>query len=241
MAGILIAVAGAVATTAWQSRPKHPSLTTAQAVVRLHQAAGDLDEHISQQQPESDTTSTYLRTMRTMSKDCSAIIALSGQIERDGAISQRDTDQAVASANICKDVIRLTDDSVTAYQALAPVLGIHTTLRFYQTMPFISDVVRRDHLAKIAQVKENDVAFSGNKDFPSSLPELLKSLKITTKNSQGLDYLPALASFQAQAYAERQQYWSSYASLSDLRRELDSQISAYCQLSAVKGNLSDCE
>ena len=211
----------------WKYRSFDPARDMAFQTLELRLTIDRLEVSLGDSQPTGQITKRYLNHLAAIQKRCQTI-------KHDSTKAKDDHGSPLlasftATNSLCMDLVALSKDSGSAYQALLPLLGIDAHLKRYQTLPGMQSVTQSDHQRKVTTslqaLGQSSLAENG---FPSAVSSLVSELDKTIQTSSNLSYLPALAHAQAQLLAERQQYWAAYGSLSDLKRELNVQIKRYC-------------
>jgi hypothetical protein len=148
------------------------------------------------------------------------------------AQSAEQTDTAALlknSADLCKDLVSLTDTSGTIYGITRPLLSAGTKAKRYQTLPFIkSHTVGSFKSSLSAAQKSLKNTHKTSDDYVQLAIAELADLQRAAKGSKDFSYLPALEKFQLQMLADRQHYWNSYADLRGLIATLQNQLIQYC-------------
>lgn len=188
------------------------------------------------------STRLYIRNLHMVKQHCQRIQAYN---KATTSLQLDTTQQSIInqSRDMCADLVRLADYSLSIYTPTETLLSAHTTPRRYETLQPISKHIREQHLAatenalyELQQVSTNDI------DFPSSSRHDLAKLEAAIKDSKGLDYLPSLRQFQMNLLSERQRFWGPYANAAQLNKSLQSQLDAYCQtLDGGKSQPGECK
>jgi hypothetical protein len=181
-------------------------------------------------------TATYLGYMHRLVSDCDKIKQYKAQ-----ATTEADVYKLTNSVALCNDLGTLASNSSVLYTAAQPLLSATPKLKRYQKIPLVTNHIRQQQLkatdTAIQQVSDQVSAM----EFPTHTLALLTTLQSEMKHAKGLAYFPTLNTFQNQFLAERQQYWTGYASLAQLTETLQSQLNGYCQsLHETNKNLGIC-
>ncbi len=183
------------------------------------------------------TTTDYLSHMDAIQLNCKNIRQYVSDAKNTG-LPAESKQLLSSSVSLCDDLEPLAKDSQHIYSTIRPVLSADTQIKRYQTIPFIKNRTR-DNLQSGIESAISTLSSSAktNKEYTSSAPPLLQSLQSTFNNSAGFGYTTALQNFQRQMLAERQQYWTGYAGLSNLQAALGSQLRSYCQTAALQDSI----
>lgn len=175
------------------------------------------------------TTKDYLSHLKDIELACERI-NLYKERSANATLADNETSRINQAHDLCEDLLKLTRTSQTIYTSVRKLLSADPTPRRFQTLPPFKNLLRQQHMAAISKAIA-DLSKPGaiTIDFPfSALPEL-KQLHASLQNSKGLDYLPALKTFQLRLLGERNQYWSAYADVDALIHSLTVQFNGYCQ------------
>lgn len=222
----------------WHTRSIDLARSVAFQTLELRHTIDRLEVSLGQSRPAGQVTKRYINHLKAIKKRCQTIKQDSTKAKKSGASSSL-LSSFTATNSLCKDLVGLAGDSASTYQALIPLLGIDTRLKRYQTLPGARSLIRSNHQAKISSSLQTlGQSTLINNGFPSAAPRLLGELDKLMQSSTNLNYFPALSSAQAQLLAERQQFWTAYSGLSDLKRELNVQLERYCiQLKLSKSSV----
>lgn len=230
-----------VISIAWGMRPLSPLVSAAHHTHKLHQEMIQLKTELGSNRSSNDAHRRYVSLLSSIKQSCM-------DISRDSERARDDTDttkqqrQAIRSTvEVCNDLKILVEASIARAEALASLATIDTTVRRYQTFPPLTQNIRRDDLAALNKVEQTLRTIKSDSEFPFSISSQLSSLETSMKESKNLDYRQTLEAFQTELKAERQRYWASYVSISDLIRELEVQTQRYCGYETVEKQLPTCK
>ncbi len=196
----------------------------------LQETTKDLEASFSAGPKSSGkTVKEYLRYLKRIQKHCDQVTYYS-DAKNQAELPDTEANRLKESASLCQDLSKLATASESRYAAVSKLLTASAKPRRYQKFPLFRSNTRKQHESAVSSaqnsIKQVDM---GTVDFPFSILSELNSFETALKDSQGLDYMPSLNTFQQRVLGERQQYWMVYADLPALEHLLSIQHGAYCQ------------
>lgn len=216
--------------TSSQRLPERADLGGLVNTIRLDETITELQKNLASPYGNSGkTTAAYISLLSGVVDQCKLYSSYARNADRIDSHS----DVAVylaKSVRLCDELSPLATDSRMLYRALEPVMQISPKMRRYQTISFLQTRTRESHLKKVAGAFSAVNAAVSATNFDSRASEEIRQLEQSIRSSKKLSYGQPLKSFQVAMLAERQQYWTNYVEINNLRAALKTQIKRYCAL-----------
>lgn len=212
---------------------KDPVFQAAYTTVQLNKHVDELGKNISIHTPAATQGRQYIHALENIKDDCRIISNIQSQDA--GAVLKN-------TKALCEDLEPLVDYSLERYTAVLPLLKADTKVKRYQTFPFLENQLRKKHVSDVnnalGQLKASKTT---DANFPSQSVKALEQLQAAIKNSQDLSHVKRIGVFQQQILAERQHYWTAYANIEALKREIATQVNQYCDVDQISDSLKECK
>jgi hypothetical protein len=228
---------------------KTPDQMTAHAIAGLLKTSDKLKASL-ESTPSGETVGQYLDYMDEFEGSCRQInhandtakkAALNAEAA-EAAINKGSYARLENAVSLCKDLGPVVADTKSIYKAVEPLLAASTTTKRWQTLPWLKDSRRDRDLKHSEQAVEQLNSRVKKIEYPTHALTESKQLQTAIVHSKGLNYLPSLSRFQDQLLAERVQYWTSYAGLSNMRQNLKIQLEQSCLgLKAAGNSIKECK
>lgn len=219
-------------------RPTPPVVEATKHFARLQVVISKLNDSLGKQSPTGQVVTDYLEDLRTIRSECDAV----RQIYRAEKLSYDEKTTLKPSSELCSELATLAKHSELYYTPLLPILSQSTTVMRYQTLWPLTNYIRDKDIKVVKEAQQKFEEITPYADaYPTQIPALTTQLAKDIAISKNLHYMPTLRIYQQQILAERQQYWTAYADIADLKRELSVQKSHMCELPHVTPNRWLCK
>jgi hypothetical protein len=201
-----------------------PVKGTRSELVHLQKDAAKLHGSFNSQASSAAKAKSYFAYVSNMAASCDKIAAYNKSWQKNHA-DNTDTALMNQSDALCQDISKLTTFSQATFVPLKPLLLADSTPRRYQTLWPFAGRTRSAHEKAASEalhtLRQNTTSSADSIDFPSEAVSELSQLKTAIENNKGLDYMPALHTFQERMRGERERLWLQYAGLSSLEQILE--------------------